>query len=99
VDGRSDVFALGIVMFEMLTGQKPFVSEDVTSLLYQISHARHPSARELNPKIPMVVEKIIDKALAKDVDERYRKAGHMAEHLIRVVERIDQLREKKESQE
>ena len=99
VDGRSDVFALGIVMFEMLTGQKPFVSEDVTSLLYQISHARHPSARKLNPKIPMVVEKIIDKALAKDVDERYRKAGHMAEHLIRVVERIDQLREKKESQE
>ena len=99
VDGRSDVFALGIVMFEMLTGQKPFVSEDVTSLLYQISHARHPSARKLNPKIPMVVEKIIDKALAKDVDDRYRKAGHMAEHLIRVVERIDQLREKKESQE
>ena len=99
VDGRSDVFALGIVMFEMLTGQKPFVSEDVTSLLYQISHVRHPSARELNPKIPMVVEKIIDKALAKDMDKRYRKAGHMAEHLIRVVERIDQLREKKESQE
>ena len=99
LDGRSDVFSLGIVMFELLTGQKPFVSEDVTSLLYQISHAQHPSARELNPKIPMVVEKILDKALTKDVDKRYRKAGHMAEHLTRIVERIDQLREKKESQE
>jgi serine/threonine-protein kinase len=63
LDGRSDIFSLGVVMFEMLTGEKPFVSEDVTSLMYQITREKHPSVREINPKIPPVVEKIIDNAL------------------------------------
>jgi CHASE2 domain-containing sensor protein len=99
VDGRSDIFSLGIVMYEMLAGQKPFFSEDVTALLYQISHERHPSIREINPKIPPVVEKILDKALRKDVRERYQRAGDMAKHLRKVVERIDQLKERKESKQ
>lgn len=99
VDGRSDIFSLGIVMYEMLAGQKPFFSEDVTALLYQISHERHPSVREINPRIPPVVEKILDKALAKDVHKRYQRAGQMAKHLRKVVERIDQLKERKESKQ
>jgi serine/threonine-protein kinase len=99
VDGRSDIFSLGIVMYEMLAGQKPFFSEDVTALLYQISHERHPSVREINPRIPPVVEKILDKALTKDVHKRYQRAGQMAKHLRKVVERIDQLKERKESKQ
>jgi serine/threonine-protein kinase len=99
VDGRSDIFSLGVVLFELLTGQKPFASEDITSLMYQITREKHPSVREINPKIPPVVEKIIDKALIKKVDQRYQKAELIAEHLRKVVERIDQLKKDKASKQ
>jgi serine/threonine-protein kinase len=95
VDGRSDVFSLGIVLFEMLNGNKPFVSDDITSLMYQIANKKHPSVRRHNAKIPQVIEKIIDKALAKDASQRYQSAGLMAAHLMKVVERIDQAKKNK----
>ena len=99
LDGRSDIFSLGVVIFEMLTGEKPFVSEDITSLMFQITREKQPSVRQINPKIPPVVEKIIDKALAKDINQRYQEAGQMAEHLNKMVERIDQLKKDKESKQ
>jgi serine/threonine-protein kinase len=99
IDGRSDIFSLGVVLFEMLTGQKPFISDDITSLMFQIAKEKHTSARKFNPKIPLIIEKIIDKALIKDVKKRYQNAGLMAEHLRKIVERIDQLRNKRVSKE
>ncbi len=91
VDGRSDIFSLGVVLFELLTGQKPFKAPDMTSLMYQIAQEPHPSVRSIDPSIPLVIEKIIDKALEKDVNERYQTAGQMAEHLKRVIERLDEI--------
>jgi serine/threonine-protein kinase len=98
VDGRSDIFSLGVVLFELLTGEKPFTADDITSLMYQIAKEKHASIRILNPKVPPVVEKIIDKALEKDETRRYQKAGHMAEHLKKVIARIDEVTAKKASQ-
>jgi serine/threonine-protein kinase len=92
VDGRSDIFSLGVVLYEMLTGKKPFRGDDMTSLMYQIAREPHPSARSINPRIPPVVDKIIDKALEKDVTRRYQKAGQMADHLKKVVARLDEIR-------
>jgi len=99
IDGRSDIFSLGVVLFEMLAARKPFLSDDITSLMFQISKEPHPSIREINPKIPPVVEKIIDKALGKDVEQRYQKAGLMAAHLRMVLEKIDQLKKEKAAKE
>ncbi|MBW2616033.1 MAG: serine/threonine protein kinase, partial [Deltaproteobacteria bacterium] len=91
VGGRSDIFSLGVVLFEMLTGQKPFTGEDITSLMFKIAKEPHPSPREFNPKIPPVLEKIIDKALEKDLEKRYQKGGQMASHLKQVIARMDQV--------
>jgi len=95
VDGRSDIFSLGVVLFEMLTGEKPFAGEDMTSLMYKIAKEKHPSVRSINPQVPQVVEKIIDKALEKEMETRYQKAGQMADHLNKVVAKIDEIQEKK----
>jgi eukaryotic-like serine/threonine-protein kinase len=95
VDGRSDIFSLGVVLFEMLTGEKPFAGEDMTSLMYKIAKEKQPSVRSINPQVPQVVEKIIDKALEKEMETRYQKAGQMADHLNKVVAKIDEIQEKK----
>lgn len=99
VDGRSDIFSLGVVLFEMLTGEKPFKGEDMTSLMYQIAKEKHPSPRSVNTKIPEIVGKIIDKALEKEVEKRYQKAGQMSEHLKKVVGKIDEIQAKNKAGE
>jgi serine/threonine-protein kinase len=98
VDGRSDIFSLGVVLFEMLTGQKPFKGQDMTSLMYQIAKEKHVSVRSLNPRIPQVIEKIIDKSLEKEVESRYQKAGHMGAHLNAVVKKIEEIQARKTAQ-
>jgi serine/threonine-protein kinase len=94
VDGRSDIFSLGVVLFELLTGQKPFVGDDITMLMFKIAKEPHPSIRQINPRIPPVVEKIVDKALQKDLNKRYQRAEHMANHLRQVIARINAIRSK-----
>ncbi len=95
VDGRSDIFSLGVVLFEMLCGEKPFADEDMTSLMYKIAKEKHPPVRSINAKVPQVLEKIIDRALEKEVEKRYQKAGQMARHLDQVVVKIDEIKAKK----
>lgn len=95
IDGRSDIFSLGIVFFQLLTGQLPFGGKTLTELFYQITQAKHPSARKINPKVIRPCEQLIDKALAKDPDKRFQRASNFAKYLRILGGKIDEARTKK----
>jgi serine/threonine-protein kinase len=81
VDGRADVYALGIILFEMLTGKQPYEAD--TPMAVAIKHITDPvpHIRETNPELPEGLETIIQKAMAKDKNERYASAVEMASAL------------------
>jgi len=81
VDGRSDLFSLGVTLYELLTGEKPFAGESIATLMFKIANERHETPRQYNPNVPEAVVTIIDKALAKSPDERYLKGKAMAADL------------------
>ena len=92
IDGRSDIFSLGVVFFELLTGQFPFKGKTITNLFYQITQARHLSPREINPKVPKPCEQIINKTLTKDPDQRFQTAGDFAKYIKAMISKIDMVR-------
>ncbi len=85
VDARSDIFSLGSVLFEMLTGRRLFAGESEISVLEAVREARIQSVREIEPGISEAVDAIVRRALAKDPDDRYQTAGEMQKELETVL--------------
>ena len=83
VDGRSDIFSLGAVLFEMLTGRAPFGGADLNGILKQVLTEPTPPPSTHNPKLPRAFDHIVARALAKDPVERYQDADEMARDLRR----------------
>jgi eukaryotic-like serine/threonine-protein kinase len=81
VDGRSDVFSLGIVLYELLTGQPPFTADNLSALLFSIAHHPHPDLQTLRPDVPPLVQEVVNRALQKELPQRYRRAGELAQDL------------------
>jgi eukaryotic-like serine/threonine-protein kinase len=81
LDQRSDIFSLGVMLYEMLTGQAPFDGENVNAIMYQTLNAITPPPSTLNPSVPEMVNFIVAKALAKGVDDRYQNARDFADDL------------------
>jgi len=81
VDGRADIFALGVVIYEALTGKKPFNGDSLTSISYQIVNEPFAPLREIDSEIPAAYETIVDLCLHKSPDHRYQAAGQLAGHL------------------
>lgn len=89
VDGRSDLFSLGVTMYQLLSGELPFVGESLASLMYKIANEKHPDIRMFNPELPSCVAKIINKALHKDIDRRFQSGEQMVTALKRCKGQFD----------
>jgi eukaryotic-like serine/threonine-protein kinase len=85
IDRRSDVFAVGVMLYEMLTGEKLFVGESDFSTLEKVRTTDVPSPSRFNPNVPPGLEKVVLKALAREVEDRYQWAQDMQEDLMRFL--------------
>jgi serine/threonine-protein kinase len=81
VDGRTDIFSLGIVLFELLAGQPPFTADNISALLFTITHNPHPAIHSFRKDLSPMVQEILDRALQKELPQRYRRAGEFAQDL------------------
>jgi serine/threonine-protein kinase len=81
IDGRADLFSLGVVLYWLATGEQPFPGESITAVSYKVVHTEPVPPRKLNPSIPLKLESIILKCLAKNPDERYQTGEDLARDL------------------
>jgi serine/threonine protein kinase len=81
LDGRTDLFSLGVVIYEMLTGTKPFAAENVTSIIYKIVNEDPVAPHELNPRIDPGLSAIVMRALSKDANDRYQSGADLAREI------------------
>lgn len=85
LDGRSDLFSLGVVMYEVLTGRVPFTGKTFEELTHNIVHAHPVPPQDVNTEVPLPIAKIVAQALAKNPAERYDTARALADDLRRYI--------------
>ena len=88
IDGRTDIYSLGVVLYELLTGHPPFRTTDIVELLRQVRDDEPQPPRQLVHDIPPDLERVCLKALAKHQQDRYTTAGDFAEDLQRVLQTL-----------
>jgi serine/threonine-protein kinase len=85
LDGRSDIFATGAVLYEMLTGERAFGGANITTVILKVVNQQPEPVRHRNPNLPPGIEAVIDRALQKDPALRYQTMGEMASDLERLM--------------
>ncbi len=82
IDGRADVFSLGVILYELVTGEKPFPGESITTVIYKIVNEEPISPRELDSSVHPGLSAVIAKALCKDPDARYQSCKELMQELL-----------------
>jgi serine/threonine protein kinase len=90
VDGRSDIFSLGVVLYELLTNRKPFSGDNLTAISYKIVHEDFTPPGELSPEVPQEFNPIVARAMAKDPWNRYQRGKDMALALYQLKAHLEE---------
>jgi serine/threonine-protein kinase len=91
VDARTDLYSVGVVLYEMLTGRVPYDGMSPVEVLRKHVREPLPRPRDLNPRLPAAAEPVLLRALAKQLEDRYQSAGAMAKDLQRLIGKIERL--------
>ena len=78
IDGRSDLFSLGVMLYQLSCGRLPFEGESMTQLMFKIANEPHPEILEMNPALPPWMKELIDRSLAKEVTARFQTGAEFA---------------------
>jgi len=85
VDGRSDLFSLGVMLFQLLTGSLPFQADSMASLMFKITNEEASNIKTLRPDLSDAVASVVGRTLAKDVEQRFQTGTELANHLKAVM--------------